>query len=81
MQIAKKRNKLALRVTLSLLIGTSLYLGSVSTTFAVPGINDHPVLGLVGPAHECPAVYYRAGLNNHWNAEPVHAGSDGCCLL
>ena len=42
MQIAKKRNKLALRVTLSLLIGTSLYLGSVSTTFAVPGINELP---------------------------------------
>lgn len=47
MQIAKKRNKLALRVTLSLLIGTSLYLGSVSTTFAVPGINELPTGGTV----------------------------------
>lgn len=47
MQIAKKRSKLALRVTLSLLIGTSLYLGSVSTTFAVPGINEIPTGGTV----------------------------------
>ena len=47
MQIAKNRNKLALRVTLSLLIGTSLYLGSVSTTFAVPGINELPTGGTV----------------------------------
>ena len=47
MQITKKRNKLALRVTLSLLIGTSLYLGSVSTTFAVPGANELPTGGSV----------------------------------
>jgi len=48
---------------------------------AVAGIDDHPVLRLVGPAHECPAVNYRTWLNDHWNAEPVYAGSDGRCLL
>lgn len=47
MQITKKRNKLALRVTLSLLIGTSLYLGSPATTFAVPGANELPTGGSV----------------------------------
>ena len=63
MQIAKKRNKLALRVTLSLLIGTSLYLGSVSTTFAVPGINEVPTVGkvIVGSAT---ITYPSTGLMN-----------------
>lgn len=64
MQIAKKRNKLALRVTLSLLIGTSLYLGSVSTTFAVPGANELPTGGSIVIADSATITNPSTGIMN-----------------